>query len=68
MSGIESIPRKKATCPLCGALLCTGILGQSIQILCRGKDGQKCNKLIDVNFTEGGVGTEVVTLKQAVNE
>ena len=44
--------RKTARCPFCGAFLCTGVLGESIQIMCHDKS---CKKMIDINFTEKGV-------------
>ncbi|MCL2861616.1 MAG: hypothetical protein FWE22_04300 [Firmicutes bacterium] len=53
--------RKKAYCPVCGTLLCTGIFGESIQNICRGKSGVKCDNLIDINFSERGVETIVIT-------
>ncbi len=68
MSEALRIPRKKAYCPLCGSFLCTGILGESIQVLCKGKDAQKCHTLIDINFTEKGVETTVVENKRMINE
>lgn len=46
--------RKKAYCPFCGTLLCTGINGEDIQIKCTNK---RCGKLIEINFTEDGVKT-----------
>jgi len=56
----QQIKRKNAHCPFCGALLCTGFLGKSIQIVCRGKNKYVCGKLIEINFSETGVQVEEV--------
>jgi len=56
--------RKKIYCPLCGLLLCTGISGVDIQILCKGKNIEKCNKIIEINFTEKGVETMVISIPE----
>jgi hypothetical protein len=61
MPNTNNISRKTASCPFCRAELCTGISGQSIQIICRGTREQKCGKLIDINFTDGGVETKEVS-------
>jgi len=52
MQAIKRQTRKTAKCPFCGSFLCTGVLGESIQVMCREKE---CRKLIDINFTEKGV-------------
>lgn len=55
MQATKKPTRKTARCPFCGAFLCTGELGQSIQVMCHDKG---CKKLIDINFTEKGVTME----------
>jgi len=65
MLKLQGNTRKKATCPLCGSFLCSGVIGNGIQILCKGKALDKCNKLIEINFTEKGVETMVITIPEA---
>ena len=48
----NNMQRKTAKCPFCGSFLCTGVLGESIQIVCHEKT---CKKIIEINFTEKGI-------------